>query len=93
MLAEGEEFTGVQLENGKTITGERGFIAFGGNEIKSGLAKRLGAERLENKHILTDPRSKMTSVRNVWAPGDVAAHSEQATIAMGEGAQGRHLDP
>ncbi|KAF0819149.1 Thioredoxin reductase [Bacillus sp. ZZV12-4809] len=87
VLAEGEEFTGVQLENGKKITGERGFIAFGGNEIKSGLAKQLGAERLENKHILTDPRSKMTSVRNVWAAGDVAAHSEQVTIAMGEGAQ------
>lgn len=87
VLAEDEKFTGVQLENGEKITGERGFIAFGGNEIKSDLAKQLGAERLENKHILTDPRSKMTSVRNVWAAGDVAAHSEQVTIAMGEGAQ------
>ncbi|KML42157.1 NAD(P)/FAD-dependent oxidoreductase [Cytobacillus firmus] len=87
VLADDDKFKGVRLENGKEITGDRGFIAFGGNEIKSGLAKQLGAERLENKHILTDPRSKMTSVQNVWAAGDVAAHSEQVTIAMGEGAQ------
>ncbi|MCM3708294.1 MULTISPECIES: NAD(P)/FAD-dependent oxidoreductase [Cytobacillus] len=87
VLAEDDAFNGVRLENGKEITGERGFIAFGGNEIKSGLAQQLGAERLENKHILTDPRSKMTSVPNVWAAGDVAAHAEQVTIAMGEGAQ------
>lgn len=87
VLAEDDKFYGVRLESGKEIAGDRGFIAFGGNEIKSGLAKQLGAERLENKHILTDPRSKMTSVQNVWAAGDVAAHSEQVTIAMGEGAQ------
>ncbi|MBY6053647.1 NAD(P)/FAD-dependent oxidoreductase [Cytobacillus firmus] len=87
VLADDDKFKGVRLENGKEITGDRGFIAFGGNEIKSGLAKQLGAERLENKHLLTDPRSKMTSVQNVWAAGDVAAHSEQVTIAMGEGAQ------
>ncbi|KON86023.1 pyridine nucleotide-disulfide oxidoreductase [Sporosarcina globispora] len=87
VLAEDEKFNGVQLESGKEITGDRGFIAFGGNKVKSDLAKQLGAERLENKHILTDPRSKMTSAKNVWAAGDVAAHSEQVTIAMGEGSQ------
>ncbi|WP_370224386.1 NAD(P)/FAD-dependent oxidoreductase [Cytobacillus sp.] len=87
VLADDEKFNGVQLENGEEITGDRGFIAFGGNEVKSDLAKQLGAERLENKHILTDPRSKMTSIKNVWAAGDVAAHSEQVTIAMGEGSQ------
>lgn len=87
VLADDEKFNGVQLGNGKKITGDRGFIAFGGNEVKSDLAKQLRAERLENKHILTDPRSKMTSVKNVWAAGDVAAHSEQVTIAMGEGSQ------
>ncbi|MEH6988198.1 NAD(P)/FAD-dependent oxidoreductase [Cytobacillus firmus] len=87
VLAHDDKFNGITLESGREIVGDRGFIAFGGNEIKSGLAKQLGAERLENKHILTDPRSKMTSVQNVWAAGDVAAHSEQVTIAMGEGAQ------
>jgi thioredoxin reductase len=42
---------------------------------------------MENKHILVDPRSKMTSVKNVWAAGDVVAHSEQVTVAMGDGIQ------
>lgn len=78
---------GVRLTNGETIRGERGFIAFGGNEVRSSIAVRLGVERLENKHILTDPRSKMTNIPGVWAAGDVGVHSEQLTIAMGEGSQ------
>ncbi|WP_028546655.1 NAD(P)/FAD-dependent oxidoreductase [Paenibacillus taiwanensis] len=80
-------FSGICLANGRVITGERGFIAFGGNEVRSSLASRLKIERLENKHIMVDPRTKMTSVPNVWAAGDVCAHAEQLTIAMGEGAQ------
>jgi thioredoxin reductase len=81
------ELTGVQMASGETLPAERGFIAFGGNEVRSDLAAQLGVERLENRHIVTDPRSKMTSVSNVWAAGDVGVHSEQVTIAMGEGAQ------
>ncbi|MDF2645909.1 MAG: pyridine nucleotide-disulfide oxidoreductase [Paenibacillus sp.] len=80
-------FRGVVLANGERIGAERGFIAFGGNEVKSDLARQLGAERMENRHIVTDPRSKMTSVPFVWAAGDVGVHAEQVTIAMGEGAQ------
>lgn len=91
VLLEGAEeegqFAGVVLENGKTIRGERGFLAFGGNEVRSDLAGQLGIERMENRHIITDPRSKMTSLPGVWAAGDVAVHSEQMTIAMGEGLQ------
>lgn len=81
------EFTGVELEDGRVIRGEGGFIAFGGNEVKSQLARQLGVELLENHHILVDPRTKMTNVQYVWAAGDVVAHSEQVTIAMGEGSQ------
>jgi thioredoxin reductase (NADPH) len=80
-------FRGIVLANGKRMDAERGFIAFGGNEVKSDLARQLGAERMENRHIITDPRSKMTSVPFVWAAGDVGVHAEQVTIAMGEGAQ------
>ena len=29
----------------------------------------------------------MTNVQGVWAAGDVVAHAEQVTIAMGEGSQ------
>lgn len=80
-------FAGVILADGRTVEGERGFIAFGGNEVRSDLAKQLRVERMENRHIVTDPRTKMTSVPGVWAAGDVAVHSEQLTIAMGEGQQ------
>ncbi|TXK85618.1 NAD(P)/FAD-dependent oxidoreductase [Paenibacillus sp. N3.4] len=80
-------FGGVYLTNGQQIDAERGFIAFGRNEVKSDLARQLGAERMENRHIMTDSRSKMTSVPFVWAAGDVGVHAEQVTIAMGEGAQ------
>ncbi|RAV22484.1 pyridine nucleotide-disulfide oxidoreductase [Paenibacillus contaminans] len=86
--AEGDgQFAGVTLVDGAMITGERGFIAFGGNEVRTDLAVQLGVERMENKHIVTDPRSKMTNVPRVWAAGDAGVHAEQVTIAMGEGAQ------
>jgi thioredoxin reductase (NADPH) len=76
---------GVRLLDGSYLEGERGFIAFGGNEVKSGLAIGLGMERMENKHIITDPRTKKTNVPHVWAAGDVTVHAEQVTVAMAEG--------
>ncbi|MDF2720749.1 MAG: dependent oxidoreductase family protein [Paenibacillus sp.] len=80
-------FQGVRLANGEELAAERGFIAFGGNEVRSSLAEQLGAERHENGHIMTDARTKMTSVPHVWAAGDIGVHAEQVTIAMGEGSQ------
>ncbi|WP_246941837.1 NAD(P)/FAD-dependent oxidoreductase [Bacillus pinisoli] len=80
-------FSGVTLSSGRVLHGERGFIAFGGSIIQTDLLKQLGVERLENHHIAADPRSKETNIRNVWVAGDIVAHSEQLTIAMGEGAQ------
>jgi thioredoxin reductase len=82
--AEGQ-FKGVRLVNGSKVEGECAFIAFGGNEVRTQLAQQLGVERLDNKHIVTDPRSKMTSVPHVWAAGDAAVHAEQVSVAMGEG--------
>ncbi|MRG86312.1 NAD(P)/FAD-dependent oxidoreductase [Salinibacillus xinjiangensis] len=87
ILAQDSQFKGVRLENGQEINAEKGFLALGGNEVRSDIAKQLGVERLENRHIPVDSRSKMTNVPNVWAAGDVVAHSEQVTIAMGEGSQ------
>lgn len=80
-------FQGVRLAGGGDIWADRGFIAFGGNEVRSSLAGQLGAERHENGHIMTDARTKMTTVPNLWAAGDIGVHSEQVTIAMGEGCQ------
>jgi len=85
VIAESSYLQGFILQSGKKIMGERGFIAFGGNEVRSNLAKQLGVELLENQHIVVNPRTKMTNIPNVWAAGDVVAHSEQVTIAMGEG--------
>lgn len=79
--------TGLLLADGEELAAERGFLAFGGNKVNSELAGQLGVERHENRHILTDPRSKQTNVSGIWAAGDVGVHAEQVTIAMGEGSQ------
>ncbi|GIP38662.1 oxidoreductase [Paenibacillus sp. J31TS4] len=86
VLTEGDGLlTGVRLKSGEVVKAERGFLSFGGNEVRSDLAKQLGVERLENKHIVCDPRSRKTNVPGVWAAGDVGVHAEQVTIAMGDG--------
>lgn len=87
VLANESQVEGFLLDDGEIIRGKRAFVAFGGNEVRSNLAKQLGVELLENKHLMIDPRTKMTNIHNVWAAGDVVAHSEQVTIAMGEGSQ------
>ncbi|MCA1030349.1 NAD(P)/FAD-dependent oxidoreductase [Bacillus timonensis] len=81
------EMKGVKLINEVVIPSSKAFIAFGNNEVRSQLAKQIGIERLENKHILVDSRTKETNVKNVWAAGDILTHSEQVTIAMGDGMQ------
>ena len=81
------QFSGVKLKSGETIEGDRGFIAFGGNEVRTDLATQLGVERLENKHLNLNFRTKETNIENVWAAGDILPHSEQVTIAMGDGMQ------
>jgi thioredoxin reductase (NADPH) len=85
--AEQAQFEGVILEDGSSLACGRCFVAFGGNEVRSGLAKQLGVELIDNKHIVVDPRTKLTSAKHVWAAGDVTAHSEMVTIAMGDGSQ------
>ncbi|WP_082234877.1 NAD(P)/FAD-dependent oxidoreductase [Halobacillus massiliensis] len=80
-------FHGVLLTDGGLIEGEKAFAAFGGNTVHSELAKTLGAKTFKNNHLKTDPHTKMTSVNNLWAAGDITAHSELVTVAMGEGAQ------
>lgn len=81
------QFTAFITESGTRVIGDRGFLAFGGNKVNTDLLKDLGVERLENKHILTNVRTKETNIRNVWVAGDISVHSELLTIAMGEGAQ------
>ncbi|MFJ8266558.1 NAD(P)/FAD-dependent oxidoreductase [Peribacillus asahii] len=87
ILDEKQHFAGVLLKNGEVIEAERGFIGFGGNKINYELAEAVGVELTENKHVLVNPRTKETNIKGVWAGGDLAAHSEQVTIAMGDGSQ------
>ncbi|WP_246476454.1 NAD(P)/FAD-dependent oxidoreductase [Salicibibacter cibi] len=84
---EGDQFAGVTLDDGTALQAEKAFIAFPGNVVHSDLGKQIGVERLENHHVLNDTRTKMTNIPGVWAAGDLAVHSEQVAIAMGEGAQ------
>lgn len=87
VLCDGHHLHGVILKNGTKVTGSYAFLAFGGNKVKSELARGLGVELFHNKHILSNPRTKMTNIEGVWAAGDVAVHSEQVAIAMGDGHQ------
>lgn len=80
-------FKGVTLTNGERIDSSYAFVALGGNKPNTELALQLGVQLEDNKHILVDPRTKMTAVENVWAAGDITVHSEQAAIAMGDGIQ------
>lgn len=80
-------FCGVSLADGTMLRAQRAFVAFGGNHVKSELAETLGVALHHSRHILVDPRTKATSVPYVWAAGDVVAHSEQVSIAMGDGSQ------
>ncbi|WP_347550048.1 NAD(P)/FAD-dependent oxidoreductase [Pseudalkalibacillus hwajinpoensis] len=85
VLHEDGEFYGVETTDGRKILGEKSFVAFGGNHVRSELALQLGAQSLKNNHLYVDPKTKMTSVKNVWAAGDTVAHSELVTAAMGDG--------
>lgn len=85
--ADGSNFKGVTLGNEERMDARFAFLAFGGNKPNTDIAFQLGVKLEENKHILVDPRTKMTSVENVWAAGDITVHSEQAAIAMGDGIQ------
>ncbi|WP_010281418.1 NAD(P)/FAD-dependent oxidoreductase [Bacillus timonensis] len=87
VAGESSHFVGVRLKSKDILNGDRGFLGFGGNMVRSELAKDLGIERTENKHIIVDPRTKKTNVDHVWAAGDITVHSEQTTIAMGDGMQ------
>ncbi|WP_223703042.1 NAD(P)/FAD-dependent oxidoreductase [Sutcliffiella deserti] len=85
--AEGSKLCGLTLGDGEKIAASYAFLAFGGNKVNTQLVEQIGVELLENKHIKVNSRTKMTNVENVWAAGDIVAHSEQVAIAMGDGLQ------
>ncbi|WP_424765620.1 NAD(P)/FAD-dependent oxidoreductase [Paenibacillus sp. sgz302251] len=87
ILVSNFQFKGVKLSDGTIMKSDRCFISFGGNIVRTEIAEQLGVELMDNKHIIVDSRTKMTSIRHVWAAGDAAAHSEMVTLAMADGSQ------
>lgn len=77
----------IHLESGQRLAMEKGFVAFHGAKVNTQLLSAFPLEKLPNGHILVDGRTRETSYRNIWAVGDVVAHSQMCTIAMGDGAQ------
>ncbi|MBM7632890.1 NAD(P)/FAD-dependent oxidoreductase [Geomicrobium sediminis] len=84
-LVTDRQFNGVTLHSGEVIEAKHAFIAFGKITPQSDLARKLGCERMENGHLITEARTKKTNVQHIYAAGDVGVHAEQVTIAMGEG--------
>ena len=79
------QISSIVINDGRQVEAERGFIAFGGNEVHSELAEQLGVKITDNHHVEADPRSRKTNVEGLWVAGDVGIHAEQVTVAMGEG--------
>lgn len=77
----------VHLATGDTLQVEKAFLAFPGAQVHTRLLEPFQAIRLQNGHVMVNPRTKETSYRNIWAVGDIVAHSQQVTIAMGDGSQ------
>lgn len=77
----------VTLRSGEEITVERGFLAFAGAHVNSDLLQAFHIQLLNQGHVQVDSRTKETNHRNIWAAGDINAHSQQVTISMGEGSQ------
>ncbi|WP_126427361.1 NAD(P)/FAD-dependent oxidoreductase [Brevibacillus marinus] len=83
----GGQLQAVVLASGERLPAQTAFLAFPGSRVNNELARSLDIAMLPNGHLLVDPRTKETSCRNVWAVGDLVAHSQMAAIAMGDGAQ------
>ncbi|MED3497968.1 NAD(P)/FAD-dependent oxidoreductase [Brevibacillus agri] len=77
----------LELSSGEKLTVTRAFLAFPGAQAQTGLLQAFSVHINEKGHVRTDPRTKETDHRNLWAVGDIAVHSQQVAIAKGDGAQ------
>lgn len=77
----------VELASGGGFAVQKGFLAFPGAKLQTSLLAGFDLHRLDTGHILANPRTKETTYRNIWAAGDIVAHSQQVTISLGDGSQ------
>ena len=84
VLSKDKEIRGLELEGGMSLDCERLYFAIGQFPADD-LGAQLGCERDELGRLVVDPRNH-TSVKNVYAAGDVAAGVQLAIVAAASGA-------
>ncbi|WP_082909851.1 NAD(P)/FAD-dependent oxidoreductase [Brevibacillus brevis] len=77
----------IELSSGERLSVERAFLAFPGAHALTELLRGFSVQIHEKGHIQTNPRTKETDHPNIWAVGDINEHSQQVSIAMGDGTQ------
>ena len=76
----GESLRGFRLEDGALVQARFGMVAMGLHRVYSELARQLGAELdpadgpEEVRHVLVDDATSETSVRGLFAVGDMSRH-------------------
>ncbi len=76
----GESLRGFRLEDGTEVEARFGMVAMGLHRVYSDLARQLGAELdaadgpQEARHVLVDDATSETSVRGLFAVGDMSRH-------------------
>jgi thioredoxin reductase len=80
----GGEIHCLELEDGMSLDAEKIFFAIGQYPADD-LGAQLGCERDDGGHIVVD-RHYHTSVRNVFAAGDIVPGSQLAIAAASDGA-------
>ncbi|WP_232696290.1 NAD(P)/FAD-dependent oxidoreductase [Brevibacillus daliensis] len=78
--------SGFRLQSGETYQVERGFLAFKGAHVNTDLMRTFQIGFLDKGHVRVDPRTKETTHRNIWAAGDINAHSQQVVTSLADGA-------
>ncbi|TKI55858.1 NAD(P)/FAD-dependent oxidoreductase [Brevibacillus antibioticus] len=77
----------IELSSGERLSVERAFLAFPGAHALTELLRGFSVQIHEKGHIHTNPRTKETDHPNIWAVGDINEHSQQVSVAMGDGTQ------
>ncbi|HEY6006593.1 MAG TPA: NAD(P)/FAD-dependent oxidoreductase [Anaeromyxobacter sp.] len=76
----GESLRGFRLEDGSEVEARFGMVAMGLHRVYNELARQLGAELdaadgpEEVRHVLVDDATSETSVRGLFAVGDMSRH-------------------